>query len=75
MANVIDAGYGVIGAGSAGRLIAARLREDPGTENVPREAGRAGINQWVRIPLTWLFFAGCAARNRSAGSDCMRPCF
>ena len=43
--------YVVVGAGSAGAIVAARLSEDPGTEVLLLEAGPEDQNLWSRIPL------------------------
>jgi choline dehydrogenase len=43
--------YIVVGAGSAGAVIAARLSEDPRTRVLLIEAGGADRNIWIHIPL------------------------
>jgi len=48
---VIDADIVVIGAGSAGCAVAARLSEDPATRIVLIEAGGDDTNRWIHIPL------------------------
>ncbi len=51
MAERIEADYVVVGAGSAGCVMAARLSEDPGTRVVLLEAGPRDTNPWIHIPL------------------------
>jgi choline dehydrogenase len=43
--------YIVVGAGSAGAIVAARLSEDPGTRVLLIEAGPEDRNLWSRVPL------------------------
>jgi choline dehydrogenase len=43
--------YIVVGAGSAGAIVAARLSEDPGTTVLLLEAGPEDKSLWSRVPL------------------------
>ena len=43
--------YVVVGAGSAGAIVATRLTEDPGTRVLLLEAGPEDRSYWSRIPL------------------------
>jgi choline dehydrogenase len=49
--DTIEADYIVVGAGSAGCTVAARLSEDPHTRVVLLEAGGDDTNRWIHIPL------------------------
>ncbi len=47
----LEADFVVVGAGSAGCVMAARLSEDAGTRVVLLEAGGEDRNLWIHIPL------------------------
>jgi choline dehydrogenase len=49
--NFFEADFVVVGAGSAGCAVAARLSEDRATRVVLLEAGGADKNRWIHIPL------------------------
>lgn len=45
--------YIVVGAGSAGCALAARLGEDPGTRVLLLEAGGKDTDLAIRMPIIW----------------------
>lgn len=47
----LEADYVVVGAGSAGCALAARLSEDPSVQVVLLEAGGRATNPWLHIPI------------------------
>ncbi len=49
--ETLEADYIVVGAGSAGCVVAARLTEDPAVRVLLLEAGGADTNPWIHIPL------------------------
>ena len=50
-APAIEADYVIVGAGSAGCVMAARLSEDPAVRVVLLEAGGEDSNPWIHIPV------------------------
>ena len=49
--EAIEADYIVVGAGSAGCVVAARLSEDPSVRVLVLEAGGSDARFWIHVPL------------------------
>lgn len=47
----VEADYLIVGAGSAGCVVASRLSADPGNRVVIIEAGGSDLHPWVRMPI------------------------
>ena len=61
MADAFD--YVIVGAGSAGSVLAARLTEDPRVTVCVLEAGPKDYHPMIHIPVGWMKLMGNAALN------------
>jgi choline dehydrogenase len=55
------ADYVVVGAGTAGCVLAARLSQDPGVRVLPPDAGAAERTTGMTVPSAWPGNLGSAA--------------
>jgi choline dehydrogenase len=60
--------YVIVGAGSAGCVLAARLSEDPEASVLLLEAGPPDVNQNIHVPLGYLSLAGTEVDWRYASA-------
>ena len=81
--NTAEYDYVIVGGGSAGCTLAARLTEDPACRVLLLEAGGWDRDPWIRIPLgwgrllqrrlhDWMYFAEPEQSTGGRGVECAR---
>ena len=70
-ANIGGFDYVVVGAGTAGCVLANRLSADPANSVLLLEAGKEHWYPWIHIPVSRLYVCLCSIASSSSG---VRPC-